>query len=286
MKRFLLVLFAGLLLNIHVFAQYDDYDYNYDDYASNDYASDDYGSNDYSSNDYGSETKSEATSPSIVTNDGSQGYSEQKLTLPNNQPIYLYFYNTVQNPASPEPAAQNTPPAQSAPPPREPDPIVEYRYVPPPVSTPPPPEPIYIPAPQPQIEYIYIQPPAPQVEYIYIQPPAQPQVEYLPPPMVEPIAPPPVEPVYFIQSPTQIRVIPGLPNPNSSRIYCLQVGSYAVHNTAEKMAQRIRSAGLQANVESYNSLKRVVVPGVRASDAYSIVQMLESMGFQEVWVRE
>jgi cell division protein FtsN len=84
----------------------------------------------------------------------------------------------------------------------------------------------------------------------------------------------------------QIRVIPDLPNPDSKKIYRLQVGSYAVHNTAEKMAQRIRSAGLQANVENYNSLKRVVVPGVRAADAYVVVQMLESMGFQEVWVRE
>jgi len=274
MKRFLLVLFAGLLLNIHVFAQYDDdddYDYNY-------------GSDDYSSE----ESKTDVSGPSIVTNDGTQGYSEQKLTLPNNQPIYLYFYNTVQNPNPPEP--QN-PPAQtvqpSAPPPYEPEPIIEYRYVPSPVAPPPPPppEPIYFPPPQ--IEYIYIQPPAPQIEYIYLQPPP-PQVEYLPPPMVEPIQPPQVEPVFqqYIPPPMQIRVIPGLPNPDSNKIYRLQVGSYSVQNTANKMAQRIRSAGLQANVETYNSLKRVIVPGVRAADACSIVQLLESIGFQEVWIRE
>jgi hypothetical protein len=254
MKRLLLVLFAGFLLNVHVFAQYDDYDY--DDY------------------DYEDDTDASVSTNLTATNSGTEGYSEQKLTLPNSQPIYLYFYNTVQNPTPPESQAPNPPPAQqpaaAVPPPREPEPVIEYRYVPSPVA----PEPIYIPAPQ--IEYIYIQPPPPQVEYIY-----------LPPPQVEPIyvPPPPVEPVYIPQ-PMQIRVIPGLPNPDSPRIYRLQVGSYAVHNTADMIAQRIRSAGLQAGVEYYNSLKRVFVPGVRAADAWSIVQMLELLGFKEVWIRE
>jgi cell division protein FtsN len=269
MKRLLLVLCAGLLLNVHVFAQWDD-----------DEEDDDYG--------YEDDANITVTSTPNVINDGTEGYSEQKLTLPNSQPIYLYFYNTVQNPAAPE--TKSPPPAQTvqpaAPPPFEPDPIIEYRYVPSPVA--PAPEPIYIPAPQ--IEYIYIQPPPPQVEYIYLPPP---QVEpiYLPPPQVEPIylPPPQVEPIvqqYIPPPPTQIRVIPALPNPDSSKIYRLQVGSYAVHNTAEKMAQRIRSAGLQAGIENYNLLKRVVVPGVRAADAWSIVQMLELLGFKEVWIRE
>jgi len=275
MKRLLLVLFAGLLLNIHVFAQWD---YGSDDY----YYDDDY---DY---EYIDNTGAAGTGNPTVINDGTQGYSEQRLTLPNSQPIYLYFYNTVQNPTPPEPQTPSpTTPAQpvkpTAAPPREPEPVIEYRYVPEPAAPPAPaPEPIYIPAPQ--IEYIYIQPPAPQVEYIYIQPP-EPQIEYiyLPPPQVEPIYVPPAPPP---PPPLQIRVIPGLPNPDSKKIYRLQVGSYAVHNTAEKMAQRIRSAGLQAGVENYNSLKRVFVPGVRAADAYSTVQMLEFLGFKEVWIRE
>jgi cell division protein FtsN len=248
MKRLLLVLFTGLLLNVHVFAQWDDYDYD-----------------DYDSDDYGDDAGVSGSSNPTVVNDGTQGYSEQKLTLPNSQPIYLYFYNTVQNPASPEPQTPNPPPVQPAaavPSPYEPEPVIEYRYLPAPA-----PEPIYIPSPQ--IEYIYIQPPPPpppQIEYIY-----------LPPPQVEPV---------YIPLPARIRVIPGLPNPDSSRVYRLQIGAYAVHTTADKMAQRIRSAGLQAGVEYYNSLKRVFVPDVRAADAYSIVQMLELLGFQEVWIRE
>ena len=84
----------------------------------------------------------------------------------------------------------------------------------------------------------------------------------------------------------QIRVIPGLPDPNIPRIYRLQVGSYAVHNTADIMAQRIRAAGLPVGIEFFNSLKRVFVPGVLAADMYTIVQTLELLGFQEVWIKE
>jgi len=268
MKRLLLVLFAGLLLNMHVFAQWDDYDYDdYDDYAD----------------DFTSDVKPAAgasgTTNITVNNSGAEDQTEQKLTLPNSQPIYLYFYNSVQSPNTPEPAAQPAA-AEPAPPPKEPEPIIEYRYLPAPTPEPPPPPP------QPTIEYRYIQPPppppapAPQVEYIYIQPPPAPapQIEYV---YIQPPAP---EPVYA--PPTQIRVIPGLPDPNSPRIFRIQVGSYSVHNTADIMAQRIRATGLQVDIEYYNSLKRVIVPGVRAADVCTIIQMLESLGFAEVWIKD
>jgi hypothetical protein len=52
------------------------------------------------------------------------------------------------------------------------------------------------------------------------------------------------------------------------------------------MAQRIRATGLLVDVEYYNSLKRVIVPGVRAADVCTIVQILESLGVEEVWIRE
>jgi len=268
MKRLLLVLFTGLLLNMHVFAQWDDF--NYDDY------NDDYDSDVLSS------TDASGTTNFTIKNSGAEDQTEQKLTLPNSQPIYLYFYNSVQNPNTPEPTAQPVEPAP--PPPKEQEPIIEYRYIPAPVFEPPPPSPPP-PSPPPQVEYRYIQPPPSQVEYIYIQPSQpQPQVEYIY------VQPPTPEPVYAAPlsapPPMQIRVIPGLPDPNSPRILRIQVGSYAVHNTADIMAQRIRAIGLQADIEYYNSLKRVIVPGVRAADACTIVQMLESLGFTEVWIRE
>ncbi|MDR2923653.1 MAG: hypothetical protein LBU85_09980 [Treponema sp.] len=255
MKRLLLVLCTGLLLNVHVLAQWDDGsdDYNYDGYDY-DYDSD---SGDY----YQDQPAAGASGTTDITvrNSGAEEQSEQKLTLPNSQPIYLYFYNNVQNPPAPEKTVQSDTQAQPAPPPPEPEPAIEYRYIP---LSPPEPPPVYTPPP---VEYRYI--PLPQVEYVYI-----------------PMLPP--EPVYTQPPPMQIRVIPGLPDPNSPRIYRLQVGSYAVHNTADLMAQRLMAAGLQAGIEYYNSLKRVFVPGVRAADACTIVQLLEALGFAEVWIRE
>jgi cell division protein FtsN len=254
MKHLLLVLFAGLLLNMHVFAQWDTY--NYDDYD------DEY--------DDEPETSNPGTTNITVNNSGVEDQVEQKLTLPNNQPIYLYFYNTVQNPNPPEPAAQPVETKVEQKPPVEPEPLIEYRYIPAPAPEPPPPPPPVVEyryIPPPPVEFIYVQPPQPQVEYVYIQPPMP-------------------EPVYVQPAPLQIRVIPCLPDPNTQRIFRIQVGSYAVHNTADMMAQRLMAAGLQAGIEYYNSLKRVFVPGVRAEDAYTIVQKLELLGFTEVWIRD
>jgi len=260
MKRLLLVFLAGLLLNIHLFAQwdYDSYDYDSDDYY-----------------DEQTETGASGTTDITVRNTGTEDQSEQKLTLPNNQPIYLYFYNSVQSPVPPEQAAPAAPAAATKTEQLPPEPVytphpIEERYDPPPK---PPIEYRYIPSPPPPVEYRYV--PPPPVEYIYIPPPPVEYV-YIPPPVVEPAYEPPL----------QIRVIPCLPNPNSQRVYRIQVGSYAAHNTADFMAQRLMAAGLQAGVEYYNSLKRVFVPGVPAADACTVVRTLESLGFQEVWIRE
>jgi hypothetical protein len=52
------------------------------------------------------------------------------------------------------------------------------------------------------------------------------------------------------------------------------------------VVQRLRDAGLLADMEYFNSLKRVFVPGVRAADVGSIVQILGTLGFEEIWIRE
>jgi cell division protein FtsN len=261
MKRLLLVLFAGLLLNVHVFAQWEDYEYyEYDD--SGDYDDSEYDDSEYA--DYDDQTDV------TIMNTGDENSSVDIQSKKGNPPpINIYFYNNVQQPTA-EQAVQNTTPSPASAQPEvverfiEQTPPVEYRYTPPP--PPPPIEYIFIPSPP--VEYIYI--PPPPVEYIYVQPPLQ---------------PPPVVPIY-LQPPVQVRVIPALPDPNSSRIYRLQVGAYAVHNTADMMAQRLRAAGLQAGIEDYNSLKRVYVPGVSAAEAGTVVQMLGLLGFEEVWIRE
>jgi cell division protein FtsN len=256
MRRLLLVFLAGFLLNIHVFAQWDDDDdYDYDDDFDQPAASAPTASTTPSSS--SSSSKTDIT----VKNSGSEEVTEETLTLPNNQPIYLYFYNNVQNAPPVETAPVETK-AETAPvePVYTPPFFMEEKYNPPP---PPPPSP--------PVEYRYI--PTPPVEYWYIPPP-QPPVEYR-------YIPPPVE-----TPRVNIRVIPGLPDPNSRKVYRLQVGSYSVHSTADRMVQQLRAAGLQAGIEYYNSLQRVLVLGVRAADAASVVQTLGLMGFEEVWIRE
>jgi len=252
-----LVLFAGFLLNIHVFAQWDDYDDYDDDYDQPAAAAPKASTSPKASS---STSSSSSVTDITVKNPGSEEVTEEKLTLPNNQPIYLYFYNNVQN----APAAEAAPVETKA----------EATPVEPPVYTPlfsmeekynPPPPP----PPSPPVEYRYI--PTPPVEYWYIPPPA---VEYR-------YVPPPPEPPRV-----NVRVIPGLPDPNSRKVYRLQVGSYSVHSTADRIAQQLRAAGLQAGIEYYNSLQRVLVLGVRAADAASVVQTLGLMGFEEVWIRE
>jgi len=241
MKRLLLVLYAGLLLNVHVFAQWEDDDYDdYDRPATN------------------------ASGTEIIINPGTEEASEQRLTLPNSQPINLYFFNNVQAPA---------PPPQAAPP-RPAEPKAEPSLPLPVPLNPPPPLPV------PPVEYRFI--PSPPVEYWFIPPPPV-EYRYIPLPPPEPVyVPPPLPP----PPPANIRVIPALPDPNSSRVYRLQVGAYSVHSTAERIAQQLCAAGLQAGIEYHNSLTRVVVQDVRASDAASIVQTLGLMGFQEIWIRE
>lgn len=263
MKRSLLVILAGFLINAYIFAQWEDdpYDSAYDSGYGSSYDSGTSGDSDYSGYDQPG-TGDSGQTDITVKNTGTEEQSEQKLTLPNNQPIYLYFYNNVQNPVPPEPQPKEekseTPPESVYIPP----PFIEERYNPPP----PPPAVEYRYVPYPPVEYMYVPTPPPAVEYRYIPTPP-PEPMYLPPPL-------------------NVRVIPSLPDPNSPKIYRIQVGAYSVHSTADRIAQQLRAAGLQAGVEYYNSLLRVYVQGVRASDACSVVQKLGTLGFQEVWIRE
>jgi hypothetical protein len=39
-------------------------------------------------------------------------------------------------------------------------------------------------------------------------------------------------------------------------------------------------------IEYYNSLKRMFIQGVLAANACIILQMLELLGFKEVWIKE
>ena len=85
---------------------------------------------------------------------------------------------------------------------------------------------------------------------------------------------------------TPIKVVPGLPNPNSRKIYRLQVGAYARAETADVAECALKTAGFETRREARGSLTRVLAVGIAAADVKSAVQAIESAGFGEVWIRE
>jgi cell division septation protein DedD len=84
-----------------------------------------------------------------------------------------------------------------------------------------------------------------------------------------------------------IQIIPGLPNPNSNRMYSLQIGSFSTPEAAARTAQFVRDAGFHVIYERDGYINyRVVVPNVQAQMVHSTIQRLGALGIGEVWVRQ
>jgi len=95
-----------------------------------------------------------------------------------------------------------------------------------------------------------------------------------------------VQPRQSTPSSQPIKVIPGLPNPNSRKFYRLQVGAFSLLENVEEYEQRAQALGFVTVREKHGSLTRVVLEGVRAPDVQLATEELEEAGFTEVWVRE
>jgi rare lipoprotein A len=134
------------------------------------------------------------------------------------------------------------------------------------------PDGVYIPYPPVQTpSTTVIQPyPAPPPSRVYIQ--------QAPPP---PARPAPVQPVNPV-----IKIIPNLPDPNSGKVYRIQVGSFSQAALAQACFERLRTAGLSPAYEINGSLYRVVLSGIRAADVSYTAQRLNAVGFTEAWIRE
>jgi cell division protein FtsN len=84
----------------------------------------------------------------------------------------------------------------------------------------------------------------------------------------------------------ELQVIPGLPDPNSNKIYRLQVGSFSAPDAADRTAQIIQSAGFDVAQEFNGTYYRVLVVGIPAASVYPAAQRLGAMGIGQIWVRE
>jgi cell division septation protein DedD len=85
---------------------------------------------------------------------------------------------------------------------------------------------------------------------------------------------------------SNIWVTPGIPNPNSNRLYQLQVGAYSGYEAAAQAFQLLRSAGFNAAYDQIGNVYRIYADGVPAQTVQYAVQRLGIMGFVQVWVRE
>jgi len=140
---------------------------------------------------------------------------------------------------------------------------------------------------------VYI--PFPVSESAPSTPPAYPPSAYTPPPQriyvpAAPQLPPPSRPI-SAPPPVQaansaIKIIPKLPDPQSGKVYRVQVGAFSRVALAQLCFDRLKSAGFTPAFEKNGSLYRVVISGIKAADVSYAAQRLNNAGFREAWIRE
>jgi formylglycine-generating enzyme required for sulfatase activity len=75
-------------------------------------------------------------------------------------------------------------------------------------------------------------------------------------------------------------------NPSPQQVYRLQVGAYRVAQNAAGAFERLKNAGLNPAYERYEEYLRVVLPGIRGTEVYSLTEKLGAAGFREALVWE
>jgi cell division septation protein DedD len=83
-----------------------------------------------------------------------------------------------------------------------------------------------------------------------------------------------------------IKVRPGIPDPKSTKMYRVQVGSFSNTDLAWRFYDRLKHVGLNPAFEPHGKMYRVVIPGLKAVNIPEIIRQLELAGVYEAWVRE
>jgi hypothetical protein len=109
-------------------------------------------------------------------------------------------------------------------------------------------------------------------------------------PPMDPSAPPPFPPAASApparQAVGNATVMPGLPDPNSNKLYRLQVGAFNSQNAAAHTFRTLQDAGFNPVYEHSQNFYRVVIADVPASSVAGTVQRLVQAGISQIWVRE
>jgi len=83
-----------------------------------------------------------------------------------------------------------------------------------------------------------------------------------------------------------ITIIPNLPDPQSGKVYRIQVGAFSTITLAQGCFDRLKAAGFTPAYEQNGSLYRVVLSSVRAADVFNTTQRLYAAGFTQAVIRE
>jgi rare lipoprotein A len=99
---------------------------------------------------------------------------------------------------------------------------------------------------------------------------------------VQPSAPPPL----YTSPPVKIRIMPGLPDPHSNKLFRLFIGDYKGVDNASRVYQQLLAAGFDPQMEQAGDMCRVYAVNVPASMVYYAAERLGAIGFEQVWIYE
>ena len=155
--------------------------------------------------------------------------------------------------------------------------------VPPPAPAVQPPPPPVQPAPPPQpVAQPEAPPPAPPAEQQTAQLAAQPAAQ----PPAQPETPP-KKPSTFTSPPVyDPQIIPGLPNPDTDKVYRLLVGTYPGVDSAFPIYKQLQAAGFEVAQEQAGDMCKVFAAGIPASRVYYAAKRLGAIGFSQIWIQE
>ncbi|GHT61147.1 hypothetical protein FACS1894109_19490 [Spirochaetia bacterium] len=81
-------------------------------------------------------------------------------------------------------------------------------------------------------------------------------------------------------------ITPYMPNPNSGKIYRVQVGSFTDTWHAKEAFDRLTMVGFKPAFERYGDYIRVVIPGIKTVDMPAVARLIGQVGFREALIRE
>jgi hypothetical protein len=116
------------------------------------------------------------------------------------------------------------------------------------------------------------------------QPIAQPSVQPETPPPAAPEALPGKTPLFTSPAIYDPQIIPGLPNPNTDKVYRLLVGTYPGVDSAFPVYKQLQAAGFEVAQEQAGDMCKVFVADIPASRVYYAAKRLGAIGFSQIWI--